>query len=796
MRARYALLSLALVGGSASVAAAQGFRLTVENIMRGPELVGTAPSNVRFSADGRHVYFRWRNPGVDTLQTADYRVAVAGGAPERLPRLATDTIALADGSGGAWSPDRTRLVVSLKGDLWVIGSAGSREPGAGRRQITRTPGAESAPSWSADGRTIYFNRDGNVWSLGLASGALMQLTDIRRGPAPRPPQEPAGQKRVLRDQQGELFDVIRDLVAEQRVRADTDTVMPRPFYLAERQAATRLEASADGRFVLVTVTERTRGDTVEGRQAAMPVWVTQSGYVEAQQIRTKVGDAQQRQRAALIEVATGAVTWVDTVTRAGAESREPGAGRRDSTAAGREIDAAGFAVSPNGRHALIRVASTDYEDAWLVVVDLPSLASRVVARLHDDAWLGGPLGFTAGWLRDGETVYYGSEETGFAHLYAVPAAGGEARALTGGRWEVQRVQLSLDGRTFYLHTNEGDPGQVHFDALDIASGRRTRITTAEGRQDVEVSPDGRMLAVLHSTADHPPELYFQPNRAGATARQVTESTSPEWRSFRWIKPEIVMIPAADGARVPARLYRPAGSAANGAAVIFVHGAGYLQNVHKWWSSYYREYMFHHLLASRGYAVLDIDYRGSAGYGRDWRTAIYRYMGGKDLDDQVDGARWLVREMGVDSARIGIYGGSYGGFITLMALFTKPGVFAAGAALRPVTDWAHYNHGYTARILNTPQDDSVAFRRSSPIYHAEGLRGRLLIAHGMVDDNVHFQDAVRLVQRLIELGKENWELAVYPVEPHGFQRDDSWTDEYRRILKLFEDTIGRGGVASH
>jgi dipeptidyl aminopeptidase/acylaminoacyl peptidase len=228
---------------------------------------------------------------------------------------------------------------------------------------------------------------------------------------------------------------------------------------------------------------------------------------------------------------------------------------------------------------------------------------------------------------------------------------------------------------------------------------------------------------------------------------------------------------------------------NGAGVIFVHGAGYLHNVHNYWSSYAREYMFHHLLASRGYVVLDIDYRGSAGYGRDWRTAIYRHMGGRDLQDHVDGSRYLQREFGISPERVGIYGGSYGGFITLMALFTEPKHFGAGAGLRSVTDWAHYNHPYTAQILNTPDKDSVAFRRSSPIYFAEGLEDPLLIAHGMVDVNVHFQDVVRLAQRLIELGKENWEMAVYPVEDHGFVRPDSWTDEYTRIYKLFERYIG-------
>ena len=171
-----------------------------------------------------------------------------------------------------------------------------------------------------------------------------------------------------------------------------------------------------------------------------------------------------------------------------------------------------------------------------------------------------------------------------------------------------------------------------------------------------------------------------------------------------------------------------------------------------------------------------------------RTAIYRFMGGKDLDDQLDGAKWLIANQGVDSKRIGIYGGSYGGFITLMAMFTQPGVFAAGAALRPVTDWAHYNHGYTSNILNLPQKDAEAYRKSSPIYHAAGLEGALLICHGMVDVNVHFQDSVRLVQKLIELRKENWEAAMYPVEDHGFIQPSSWTDEYKRIFNLFEKSL--------
>jgi dipeptidyl aminopeptidase/acylaminoacyl peptidase len=279
------------------------------------------------------------------------------------------------------------------------------------------------------------------------------------------------------------------------------------------------------------------------------------------------------------------------------------------------------------------------------------------------------------------------------------------------------------------------------------------------------------------------------NKPGAKPVVITNKGKSEaFQAVAWTEPKVISFTAADGALVYARVYEPKNPDPKKPAVLFVHGAGYLQNAHKWWSSYFREFMFNNLLAEKGYYVMDIDYRGSAGYGRDWRTGIYRHMGGKDLNDHVDAVNYLVKQYGVDPKRVGIYGGSYGGFITLMGLFTAPSTFAAGAALRPVTDWANYNHGYTANILNEPFTDSIAYRRSSPLYFAEGLEGNLLICHGMIDINVHYQDVVKLTQRLIELGKDNWELASYPLEDHGFVEPSSWTDEYKRILKLFETTL--------
>ncbi len=254
--------------------------------------------------------------------------------------------------------------------------------------------------------------------------------------------------------------------------------------------------------------------------------------------------------------------------------------------------------------------------------------------------------------------------------------------------------------------------------MNFDGSNKARVTNLKGSNQATVAPDESMLAVIRSYSNKPTELYLVANSATAEAKQITTSPSDEFASYNWIAPPIVQFKARDGAFVPARIYKPKNYQRGGPAVVFVHGAGYLQNVHQYWSSYFREYMFHHLLMERGFLVLDIDYRASAGYGRDFITGIYRHMGGKDLTDHVDGEISLAKPGVEMQKRGGIYGGSYGGFITLMAMFTEPDVFAAGAALRPVTDWAHYNHPYTSNILNNPQSDPEAYKQSSPIYFAQ------------------------------------------------------------------------------
>ncbi|MFG0329876.1 MAG: prolyl oligopeptidase family serine peptidase [Phycisphaerales bacterium] len=449
--------------------------------------------------------------------------------------------------------------------------------------------------------------------------------------------------------------------------------------------------------------------------------------------------------------------------------------------------------SDDGSQVAVQMHSHDNKDRWLASVDFDEAALRPVHHLHDPAWIGWRYN-EFGWRRDHETLWYLSEEDGYSHLYLIDATRDDAepRRLTEGEFVVSNVTLDRDGDDLYYISNETHPGIEEVYRVHADSGAVEQLTTLGGQLSYRLSPDESRLLLSHSEILRPTELFVQPNAPGSDATRLTHTVRDEWASLPWVEPEIVAIPSShQDDPIYSRVYTPDESNKLGVrdgrrpAVVFIHGAGYLQNAHYGWSSYFREFMFHTLLTRHGYAVLDMDYRASAGYGRDWRTAIYRRMGTPELEDLRDGVEWIVANRGVDRERVGVYGGSYGGFLTLMALFTEPDLFACGAALRSVTDWAHYNHGYTANILNTPEVDPWAYERSSPIEFAEGLEKPLLMCHGMQDDNVFAQDTVRLAQRLIELEKENWEMALYPIEPHAFRTPAGWLDEYRRIFKLFE-----------
>ena len=806
--------------------------LTVDSIMRGPKLVGSAPTNIRWSKDSSKIYFSWQKAADER---AEQYVVNRDGTGLQLFTGTPDTP-----TTGRLDRAHRRVLVADGGDIAIV----DLTTGA-RRAVTHTAALESNPRWARHDSAVTFVRDNNLFIVPLEGGdqpAEMQLTDVVPAPessatgAPAAGAQGAGARgagargggrggaqgaagvqgaeltesqRLLQEENQKLIQYLQQQNGQRGAGAGGGrggrggsgaggSAAPiARFQLGPRQNVTDLELSGDEKTVWALVNERPEGTA---RNQDVPNYVTRSAYPEMITGRTDVGDVRGRTLLAAVDVAGNKVQWADASAFAGVERKIKPA----DPDAPRVLDWSLPDQSDDASQAVVSIRSQDHKDRWLATIDPSTGKPAILDHLHDEAWIrqqgfaggGGGFGGTGiVWLPDNRHFLFMSEKDGYMHVYAmdVTAPSTPAKALTSGKWEVAAAALSADRKTLFLTTSEVHPGERHFYTMSVDGGARTKFTTMTGSNEGTVSPDEKSIALVYSYSTKPPELYVMPFTAGSAAKQVTTSPSPEFLNFKWIDPKVITYKTRDGQDVYARLMTPEMIGAKRdprhPAVIFIHGAGYLQEAHKYWSSsYYRENMFNNILASRGYVVLDPDYRASAGYGRDWRTAIYEHMGGKDLDDVVDGAKFLVLTEKVDPKRIGTYGGSYGGFLTLMAMFTSPETFAAGAALRPVTDWSHYNDSYTSEILNTPQTDPEAYKRSSPIYFAEGLKGRLLICHGMVDTNVFFQDSVRLVQRLIELRKETFEFAPFPVENHTFTEETSWASEYKRILDLFEETL--------
>lgn len=762
--------------------------LSVEKIMRDPQWIGTSPSNAFWSADSQNLYFNWNPEQADGDSL--YSISLNNKTPQKAsPKQAS--LARAK-HRGAWNADRSQKVFVKDHSLYLF------EVKKGElKTLLQTTEDLSNASFVEQGHAVVFQKGINLYKKDLETGGLKQLTDFKKGPQSSASKLTA-QEKFLKKDALKNSQVLRARKAE-REKANKNSYVadnqPKTIHIGDRNMD-YLSRSPESDIVVYQLQSG-----AEAKQTEIPHYVTESGYTKSASGRPVVGEKQPEFETFIYNRKQDTVYAINTEDIPGIHDipafikNYPD--KMDSLKQDpplRSVRMARPIWNEKGGQAVVVFRAFDNKDRWIMNLDTETGDLKLLDRQHDDAWIGGPgIGYlyqsgNVGWINN-HTIYYQSEKTGYSHLYTLDLNTDKKVALTQGEYEVQKTSLSPDHKTFYLTTNKEDPGQTQFYHLAIKSGKQTRITQQEGGNQVSASPDGKHLAVLHSTSNHPAELYLQKNKANSKTQQLTDKAeSEEFQSYSWRKPDQFFYKDRDGKKVHAEVYKPEQQADSKPGVIFVHGAGYLQDVKDSWSDpYFREHLFMNLLADRGYTVMNIDYRGSAGYGRDWRTAIYRHMGKNDLADIVDGAEYMTDNFDVNPENIGLWGGSYGGFMTLMAMF-KTDVFAAGGALRSVTDWAHYNHGYTSNILNLPQNDSIAYEQSSPINFAKGLEGALLMGHGMVDSNVHFQDIVRLTQKLIELGKEDWELAVYPVESHGFVEPSSWTDEYKRILKLFEENL--------
>ncbi len=784
---------------AAAPSLAQESALTLEQIMANPDWLGNAPTRSYWGADSASVYYEQKRVGSELSDL--YVVDSSTGSTQQVPESEWSS---SFHTSISYNATRDRRAYVYSGDIYLVDASGTR-------QVTRTSVPESDPFFLSDARRVAFTRDEQFYVHDPESGLTEQVTDIRFEDDPDKEED----FDVLQAHQKRLFDEFKkqeqdeeELRQRNKHLFEVDSGLPAaPVYMGKDLDPQDQSLSPSGRW-LVVVTEKK--DFKAGKEGSMPNYVTASGYTENETLRTRVGrTGRAPQTAWLIDLGSGEKHELDPGELPGIDE-DPLADLRKSAieiyvAEGEDREAAekrlespdsrgvqfwALQWSPDGSELALYVRANDNKDRWIATVDFDARKLVNQHRLSDEAWVN-PYHIEHGWLADNKTLWFLSEDHGYLGIYTKVLNQRRSKALVAEKHIVVDPVLDPSGQYLYYSANAGHPSIYEVWRVNVQSGESEQMTNMGGMNSFAVSPDASQLLLVHSETNRHDDLFVMENTPGADARRLTDTMSAEYKSIAWIDPAIVAVPSSHvDAPIYSKIYLPEDhdSSKSYPAVMFVHGAGYTQNAHAGWPYYFREGMFHNLLTQHGYVVIDMDFRASEGYGRDWRTAIYRQMGHPELEDLEDGVDYIVENYGVDRERVGVYGGSYGGFMTCIAMFRAPGLFQSGAALRPVTDWAHYNHGYTSNILNTPDVDPEAYRASSPIEFAGGLEGSLLLAAGMQDNNVFFQDTVLLVQRLLELQKEDFEIAIYPLDPHNFERADSWLDEYRRIFKLFETTL--------
>ena len=406
--------------------------------------------------------------------------------------------------------------------------------------------------------------------------------------------------------------------------------------------------------------------------------------------------------------------------------------------------------------------------------------STLLLEEHQQPWIN--LGPDTNFLEDGSFLWL-SERTGFNHLYRYDADGSGCQALTSGDWVITHLSRvdETAGLAYFIATKES-PLERHLYSVPIAAGEVRRLTTERGHHGALVAKTGGRFIDSWSTREHAPRVAVR-EANGSRVVMLFENQDATAAALGLVPPETMQFKAADGSKLFGLVYKPPAfdPTKKYPLIVAVYGGPGVQRVLEDWSltvDLRAQY-----LAQQGYIVLKVDNRGSLNRGLSFEAAIADRMGTVEVDDQVAAVREMAKLPWVDANRVGMYGWSYGGYMTCMSMMRAPEVFKVGVSGAPVTDWDGYDTGYTERYMGTPQSNPEGYRDSSILTHASKLRGKLLLVHGMTDENVHFRHTARLIVALTEANKD-YDLLVFPEERHMPRDARGLEYQERKVVEYF------------
>jgi dipeptidyl-peptidase 4 len=439
----------------------------------------------------------------------------------------------------------------------------------------------------------------------------------------------------------------------------------------------------------------------------------------------------------------------------------------------------------DSKHLAIQRLNRQQTALDLLIADVTNGQTRTALNETDPYWIN--INNDLHFLKDGRRFLWSSERSGYRHLYLYDLEGKQLAQITKGDWEVSAVDAVDEGKGLvYFSGTAKSPLERHLYRVSLDGSAISRITIHNGTHGVNMAPDASAFVDTYSDVMTPPRQDI--DRAdGSLLRVVNENKVAELEEYHLSTPQFLSVKARDGMPLNAVMTKPPDFDASKKypVLVFTYGGPHAQVVTNAWGG--NNALWHQLMAQKGYIIFSLDNRGSGGRGHAFEEPIHYHLGAIELSDQLDGVNYLKTLPYVNADRIGIWGWSYGGHMTLHAMFEAGDVFKAGFAGGPVTDWHFYDSIYTERYLGLLPQNESAYHASSPIERADGLRGKLLIAHGTGDDNVHFANTLSLINKLIEVGKYA-EVMPFPGRGHGASDPAARKVLFNRVTQFFLDNL--------